>query len=120
MVLLVLVWFFDGIRNSLGRLLFHFAFECTERLAPELFEIFAQSFKPGRIKLIQPAISRRAVDHQIRLLQDAKVLRYRGATDGEVFGQFSDGYWAVEKAREDGAAGGIAEGVELRVLVSGH
>lgn len=120
MVFLVFARFLDGIRNLVGDLLFHFAFECTEGLAPELFEIFAQCCKAGRIELIQAAIARRAVDHQVRLFQDAEVLRYRRAGDGEVFGQFSDGYRSVEEARQDGAAGGIAEGVELRLLVSGH
>lgn len=103
-----------------GDLLFHFAFECTEGLAPELFEIFAQSLKAGRVELIQAAIARRAIDHQVRLFQDAEVLRYRRPADGEVFGQFSDGYRSVKEARQDCAAGGIAEGVKLQLLVSGH
>jgi hypothetical protein len=120
MVVLVFGRFLAGVRNLVGDLFFHFAFERTEGLTPELFEIFAQSFKAGRVQLIQAAIAHRAVDHQVRLFQDAEVLRYRRAADREVFGQFPDGYRSVEQAHQDCAAGGIAEGVKLRLLVSSH
>lgn len=88
---LVFGWFPNGIRNLVRDLLFNFAFECAQCLAPELFEIFAQSFEAGRMELIQAAIARGAIYHEIRLFQDAEVLRYRRAADGEVFGKLSDG-----------------------------
>jgi hypothetical protein len=120
MVFIVFGWFLAGIRNWFRCLFFHFAFECTKGLSPELFEVFAQSRKAGGIELIQAAIARGAVDHQLRLFQDAEVLRYRRAADGEVFGQFSDSYRSVQQTRQDCPTGGIAERVKLRILVSIH
>src|SRR5277367_3059650 len=56
---------------------FYFALKCTQCLAPELFQIFAHGFKSRGIQLVQPSISRRPINHQLRLLQYTEVLRDR-------------------------------------------
>ena len=104
-----LLWFF-----------LDFSLKCLQCLPPELFEILAQGFEPLRIELIQAASPGGAIDDQMSLLENAKVLGNRGAADGKRAGEVSNGHFAGDEAGENGAAGGIAESIKLEVLVSDH
>jgi hypothetical protein len=99
---------------------FYFSLKRTKRLSPELFEVLTQSFKPLGIELIETPVSRGTVHHEICLLQNAEVLRNSGPADRKLPRKLADGARPGDKAGEDVAAGGVAEGVKLQVLVSVH
>lgn len=48
------------------------------------------------------------------------MLRNRGTADGEVFRDLADGCGTAQELFENGAAGGVAQSVELRFSVSHH
>jgi len=85
-----------------------------------LFEIRAQGFEPLGIELIQAASADGAIDDQMSLLENTKVLGNRGAANGKFLGEVHNGHFAGNEAGEDGAAGGIAESIKLEILVSVH
>jgi hypothetical protein len=85
-----------------------------------LVEVFADGVESGGVQLVKATVAVGGVGDEAGLLEDFEVLGDGGAGDGEVFGELADGEWAAREAREDGSAGGIAEGVELGVLVSVH
>ncbi len=57
---------------------------------------------------------------QAGVFEDTEVLGDGWAAYGEVAGELAYGLGAVEKAGEDGSAGGVAEGVEFGSLVRIH
>ena len=94
--------------------------EGGEGLAPELVEVFADGVEAGGVELVEAAVAVGGVGDEASLFEDFEVLGDGGAGDGKVFGELADGEWAAGEADEDGTAGGVAEGVELGVLVSVH
>src|SRR5436190_12851566 len=94
--------------------------EIGERRRPELVEVLAQGCEGLGIELVDPPVPLGAVDHQIGVLEDAQMLRDRRAADGEIRRQLADGKRALTQLGEDRPASGVADGVELGLLVSVH
>jgi len=94
--------------------------EGSQRLGPEAIEVRAQRIEGLGIERVQTPGSRGPIRDQMGALEHAKVLGDGRPAHWEVTSELSDGQRAPEQAREDGAAGGIAEGIELRVVVSNH
>ena len=94
--------------------------EGGESLAPELVEVCADGVEAGGVELVEAAVAVGGVGDEAGLFENFEALGDGGAGDGEIFGELADGERAAGEAREDGAAGGVAEGVQLGVLVSAH
>ncbi len=81
----------------------------------------AHELESLRVELVDPARALLFVAHEAGVLEDAQVLRDGGAADVELAGDVADGHRAFEEEPgEDGPAGAVAEGVELRLFVSIH
>ena len=91
-----------------------------EGISPELVEKVAQRAKTVRLNGVHASCAEGPVGDQTGVLQDAKLLGNRRTADGKRSRQFADGLRPVAKPQEDGAAGAIAQGVELRLMVSNH
>ena len=96
------------------------ALERGQGLVPEVVEVLAQRFEGIGIEGVDAARPVGPIHDQPGVLQHAEVLRDRRPADGEITRQLADGSRPVDQAREDPAAGRIAERVELRVMVSVH
>ena len=89
-------------------------------MGPELVEIIAEGSESRGIELVQATSAGRAVCDELRLLENAKVLRDCGPAHCEAARQVADGKRSVDEAEKDRPASGFSEGVELRILVSHH
>ena len=97
-----------------------FVSESSQRLGPELIEVFAQRIKPCRIELIQPSSSDRVVHYEVGVLENAQVLRDCRPAYWESPGDSADRHGATSQAGENGSASRVAEGIKLSILVSCH
>ena len=111
---------FRGSGLGLFELFLRLLLERVEGDGPELVEVVAKRLESDGIDLVEPAVSLRPVDDEPRVLQDPQMLGDRGTADRELARQLADGQRAGREARQDRAAGRIAERVELGMLVSRH
>ena len=79
------------------RLFFDLAAKGAERLSPELFEVFADSFKTFGIELVESTISFGSIRNQVGLLEDAQVLRDGRTADGKFASEVDDGFGTVDE-----------------------
>ena len=87
---------------------------------PEPVEVGAKRLDAGGVELVQASRARGAIDDQLRVLEDAEVLRNRRPADRKLAGNFADGQRTVEEPLDNRTASGVAECVHLRVRVSHH
>ena len=100
--------------------MFNVTGERVEGLTPELVKIFADGVEARGIELVEAAIADGFVGDEVSVFEDFEMLGDSGARDGEGFGERANGQGALGEAGEDGAAGGVAQSVELEMLVSTH
>lgn len=82
-------------------------------MGPEAIEIGAQRIDARRIQLVEPPVPHGPIDDQMRLFQDAQVLRDRRSTDWKAAREFADRLRSLQQTFEDRPPGGIAQGVKL-------
>ena len=80
---------------------------------PEPIKIGTQSVDAGGIQRIEPSVSCRAIDDQMRVLQDAQVLRNRRTADRKAARELADRPRALQQTLENRQPGRIAEGIQL-------
>jgi hypothetical protein len=85
-----------------------------------LVEICTKSIESGGIELVEATVADGLVEYEVGLFKDTQMLGDGGPGDGKFAGELTDGEGALREAGEDGTAGGIAESIELEVLVSTH
>ena len=95
-------------------------FERGESPIPQLREVIAEQRQALGIQLINSTSSFAAVPHQARILQDAQVLRYRGARNRQAGGKLVHGLRMVAQHLEDGQPGGVAQRRQSALYVSFH
>ncbi len=88
------------------------ALEAFEAVVPEAFEKGAEFFQPLRAGTVQAAGTVASFAHEASLLEDAQVLRDRGARDIEVTGDLARGELLAPDEAEDLAAPGLGDGLE--------
>ena len=89
-------------------------------MSPDPIEVIAQRLEPVGVEGIDPLGALRLIHHQVGVLEDAQMLRDRRPADRKMPRELADRHRLVHQPREDGAAGGVAESIELRFLVSNH
>ena len=95
--------------------------EREQRPGPELIEVLLEHAKSTGVQFVDAACAVGLVSNQLRRLEDAEVLRHGGSGDVELVRQFADGKRSFqEEPGQDGAAGTVAQRIELRVFVSSH
>ena len=99
---------------------FRLGLEGRERVGPELVEELTERAKTLCLHGVHPLRARGPVGHEAGVFQDAEMLGNRGSTHGKCAGQLADRLRPPAQPQEDGAARAVAEGVELRVMVSNH
>ena len=87
-------------------------------MAPESIEIPTQSIDAGGIELVEPPGADSTVDHEVRVLENPQVLRYRGPGNGKVARQLTDRQRPLEEPLENRPTSRIAERIQLRLWVS--
>lgn len=94
--------------------------EGLERVGPKLVEEIAERAKALGVDGVHPLRALGPVGHEAGVFQDAKVLGHRGPTHRKCASQFPDRLGPAAQPEEDGAARAVAEGVQLRLIVSNH
>src|SRR5260370_15159628 len=97
--------------------LLHFGLERGEGLRPEAIAELPQGFESFGVELVEPPGAGRDVAHQLRLFEDAQMLGDRRPADGKLTGDVHDRLRTAQKRGEDGPTGGIAECIQLHILV---
>lgn len=92
--------------------------EGGERVAPEAVEVVAKARETGDVRRVDATRPERTKGDEPRALENAEVLGDGRPRDGEPSRDFADGARSLEDALEDGATGGVAEGVPSGGLVS--
>jgi hypothetical protein len=90
-------------------------FQAGQTDAPEtavLVEPVVYGAEGFGIELVDAVAAFAVLVHEVGAAQQAKVLGDRGAGNGEGSGDFSGGLAAPAQEIEDGAAGGVGEGLE--------
>jgi hypothetical protein len=101
-----------GFRRALVR---------SEGVVPEAVEVRSQRLYASRIELVEPTVAVGSVDHQVGVLENAEVLRNRGAADREAPSQFAHRLRSLQEPFEDRSSGRISQSIELTVvMVSNH
>ena len=75
--------------------------EGSKRVSPELVEISADTFDPGRIQLVDAPISDLPVEDQVGLFQDAQMLRNGRSADRQAFSDLVDSRRAFSQTLKD-------------------
>src|SRR5262245_42880236 len=91
------------------------ALERSERIPPDLIQVRAERFDAGRIDLINPSGAVGGVEHEMRVLEDAQVLRHGGSAHGQVARQVADGAGTVQQPLENRTSRRVPEGRQLGV-----
>jgi hypothetical protein len=99
---------------------FRLRLEGFERVGPKLVEEVAERAETLCVHGVHPLRTLGPVDHEASVFQDAEMLGYGGPTHRKRASQFADRLGPAAQPQEDGAAGAIAQGVELRLIVSNH
>jgi len=101
--------------------LLHDVLVAVERALPERVQLIAQGGDAGGVEPVDPAGPRGAVGDQAGVLEHLQVLRYRRPADRQLLGELADGSRSLCQARDDGAPGGVTQGVPAAPgLVSIH
>jgi len=94
--------------------------ECGERVGPELVEELAQCLQAVRLDGIDAPRAVHAIGDEAGVLENPQMLRNCRPADGKRLGQFADRKRTLAQLDQDRPAGRVAQGVELRVMVSNH
>src|SRR5215208_1229906 len=103
--------------SSLPPLVLGRRLERGEGLTPEIVEVVAELAQPVRIEPVEASRSLAALRHEPSLLQDAQVLRDRGAADRQLVRDLPDRPRARAQLLEDRPPGAIAQRIH-RISVS--
>jgi len=95
-------------------------FERGKGLIPQLRKVVAEQCQPLWIQLVNPARALPAVAHQLRIFQDAQVLRNGRPRYREAGGKLVHRLRVVAQHLEDGQPGGITERRQSVLYVSIH
>ena len=103
------------------RLHFHASLEGDERVCPETLKVGPQRGHRLWIDGVQAARSIRVARDQVGVLQNPEMLGNARAADRELARKFADRQRTlVDQAGENRPSSGVAEGVELRRVVTIH
>ena len=97
------------------------AFAGRKGVVQKSIEVVPQRLDAGRIQFVQPAVPRGPIDDEVRIFQDAQVLRDGRPADRESARELTHRLRSGQQPLENRPTRGIAKGVQLfGVLVSNH
>ncbi len=99
---------------------FGLGLERRERVGPELVEELTQRTETLGLDGVDATRAIHAIGDEAGVFEHAQVLRDRRATDRKRLGQLADRERTLAELQQNRPPGRIAQGVELRVMVSVH